>query len=327
METRKYESEFAQSAEKEKEIINGIEAFREKRKALIEEEQKYESQISRESRELEVLNPEIINLEKSILEVKVKEEQLRESLYQDYELHFDEAQEKIGTENEDISLINKRIAELKSSISSLGIINHLALAEYEELKERFEFYTNQFQDLDKARADIFKLIKDIDSVSAKLFIEAFEKIRKSFSEIFKRLFEGGSADIKLVEDNPLEAGIDIIVQPPGKNPKHLSLLSGGEKTLIAISLLFATYNLRPSPFCFLDEIDAALDESNIDRFINLMSHFAQKSQFIVITHNKRTMSMAKTIYGVTMEQPGISKLISMILEKKEEKREGDIIIN
>jgi chromosome segregation protein len=117
------------------------------------------------------------------------------------------------------------------------------------------------------------------------------------------------------------------VQPPGKNPKHLSLLSGGEKTLIAISLLFATYNLRPSPFCFLDEIDAALDESNIDRFINLMSHFAQKSQFIVITHNKRTMSMAKTIYGVTMEQPGISKLISMILEKKEEKREGEIIIN
>lgn len=293
------------------------------RSNLKREADEYESQIADDKKKLSAILPDIQRYEKILLENRVKEEQIRESLYHDYELHLDEAKERTDIKNKEIadlniSEVNRMISELKSSINGLGVINHLALDEYEELKERHLFYDKQFQDMTKARSDIFKLIKDIDKVSTDLFLKAFETIQKSFSKIFRRLFEGGDAQITLTEpDNPLESGIDIIVHPPGKHPKRLSLLSGGEKSLIAISILFATYEIRPSPFCFLDEIDAALDESNIDRFIKLLYQFSEKSQFIIITHNKRTMSMADSIYGVTMEQPGISKLVSMRLDNSQ----------
>ncbi len=149
-----------------------------------------------------------------------------------------------------------------------------------------------------------------------MFMETFRKIKSNFSTVFKQLFEGGDATVELTdENNVLECGIEIMARPPGKKLKYLNLLSGGERTLTAIALLFATYMVRPSPFCFLDEIDAALDEENIGRFIRMLKQFARDSQFIIITHNKKTMSIAETIYGITMEEPGISKVVSLKFDR------------
>ena len=193
----------------------------------------------------------------------------------------------------------------------MGPINNLAIEEYKELKKRFDYYIQQRDDIEKAREDILAVIDDIDKTSSEMFFNTFNEIKKNFADIFKELFEGGNATIELTdEENILESGIDILARPPGKKLKDLNLLSGGERALTAIALLFATYMVRPSPFCFLDEIDASLDEENIGRFIRMLQKFAKKTQFIIVTHNKKTMSTAESIYGVTMEEPGISKVVS-----------------
>ena len=143
-----------------------------------------------------------------------------------------------------------------------------------------------------------------------MFTQTFQIIKKNFSQVFQKLFEGGDASIELTdEENVLESGIEIMAKPPGKKPKNINILSGGERSLIAIALLFATYMVRPSPFCFLDEIDAALDEENIGRFLRLLQQFAKTTQFVIVTHNKKTISIAESIYGITMEEPGVSKIV------------------
>jgi chromosome segregation protein len=154
-----------------------------------------------------------------------------------------------------------------------------------------------------------------------MFLDTFKQIQKNFSEIFKQLFEGGNAEITLSDlDNVLESGIDIMVCPPGKKAKSINLLSGGERSMTAIALLFSTYMVKPSPFCFLDEIDAALDEANVGRFLRMLKQFSQRTQFIMVTHNKKTMSVGSSIYGITMEEPGISKVISVKLDRGEQQK-------
>jgi chromosome segregation protein len=154
-----------------------------------------------------------------------------------------------------------------------------------------------------------------------MFLGTFMEIQKNFSDIFKRLFEGGDASVTLADpENVLETGIDIMVRPPGKKPKNINLLSGGERALTAIALLFATYMVRPSPFCFLDEIDAPLDEENIGRFVKMMKEFSRGTQFVIVTHNKKTMSIGESIYGVTMEEAGVSKVVSLKMEKAEARK-------
>jgi chromosome segregation protein len=222
--------------------------------------------------------------------------------------------------------IEQVVAELTERVDSMGPVNLDAIQEYDELEERHNFLEQQNNDLINGKAELMEAIARINKTTKELFSETFEKIRLNFQEMFAQLFGGGKANLLLMDENdPLESGIEIIAQPPGKKLQSISLLSGGERTMTAVALLFAIYMVKPSPFCVLDEMDAPLDESNIGRFIKLLDRFIGQSQFMVITHNKRTMSRADSLYGVTMEERGITKLISVkFTGRDEEVPPGDL---
>ena len=191
----------------------------------------------------------------------------------------------------------------------------MAVEEFAETKERYDFLTSQIADLQKARDDLKRITEEIRAESTELFLATYNMIKKNFHNMFRRLFGGGRGEIRLVDPaNVLESGIDIFAQPPGKKLENISLLSGGEKSMTAVALLFATYMVKPSPFCLLDEIDAALDEQNVTRFVTALREFANVSQYIVITHNKKTVMGAGTMLGVTMEESGVTKVIAIKLE-------------
>lgn len=214
------------------------------------------------------------------------------------------------------------IAELRTKIEAMGPVNLVAIEEYQELEERYAFLTSQQADLVSAKNQLAEMIKKINLTTADLFGQTFARINQNFQLMFERLFNGGSAKLVMVaEDDVLESGIDIIARPPGKRLQTVSLLSGGERTMTAVALLFAIYMIKPSPFCLLDELDAALDESNIGRFAKVLADFLQQSQFIVITHNRRTIAGADTIYGVTMQETGISRVVSMKFSEYEQSKE------
>jgi chromosome segregation protein len=197
-------------------------------------------------------------------------------------------------------------------------VNLMAPEEYDQVKERYEFLTTQMSDLQKARMDLKTVTEQIKKESIELFLDTYEKIKRNFHTMFRRLFGGGRAEVTLTDPKSiLTSGIDILAQPPGKKLEGIDLLSGGEKSLTAVALLFATYMVKPSPFCVLDEIDAALDEENVGRFVGLLKEFSQTSQFIIITHNKRTIASAETLLGVTMEESGVSRVISVRLGARE----------
>jgi chromosome segregation protein len=206
------------------------------------------------------------------------------------------------------------VVRLRREIKGMGEVNTGAVQEYERLSERFEFLSTQRQDLMDAREKLVEAIRGIDESTRGVFEETFEAVKKSFAEMFQRLFDGGKTELVLVDpENMLESGIDVLVELPGKKRQNLLLLSGGERALTAAALMFALMMVRPSPFCVLDEVDAPLDEANVERFADVIQEFAEKSQMIVITHNKSTMEKADIMYGVTMQEPGISKLVSVKL--------------
>ncbi|AOS46210.1 Chromosome partition protein Smc [Lacunisphaera limnophila] len=208
--------------------------------------------------------------------------------------------------------IKAEVDALRQRIGTMGAVNLVAIEEYSELKQRYEFLKTQSDDLTNAKAALLKAIDDINQTSLEQFKVTFEQIRKNFAYTFNILFGGGRAEIDLVTaEDPLESGIEIVAQPPGTKLKGITLLSGGQKTLTAVALLFALYMVKPSPFCLLDELDAPLDESNIHRFTNLLKQFVKESQFIIITHNKSTVAAADALYGVTMQERGVSKTVSM----------------
>ena len=208
--------------------------------------------------------------------------------------------------------IKVEVDALRQRLSSMGAVNLVAIEEYAELKQRYDFLKAQCDDLTTSKADLLKAIDEINQTSQQQFAITFEQIQKNFAFTFQTLFGGGFASLELQQaDDPLESGIEIVAQPPGTKMKSITLLSGGQKTLTAVGLLFALYMVKPSPFCLLDELDAPLDESNIGRFTDLLKRFVKESQFIIITHNKRTVSAANAIYGVTMEERGVSKTVSM----------------
>jgi len=208
--------------------------------------------------------------------------------------------------------LKAKAEKIKDEQKSLGSVNLLAPEEFAEVKERYDFLNTQLLDLEKAKTDLEQITQEIRIESAELFTQTFDKIRKNFHSLFRRLFGGGRAEIRLTDpENVLESGIEILAQPPGKKLESINLLSGGERSLTAVGLLFATYMVKPSPFCLLDEIDAALDESNVGRFVNMLMEFGESSQFIVITHNKKTVAGASTLMGVTMEESGVSKVVSI----------------
>src|SRR5271165_7173454 len=204
-------------------------------------------------------------------------------------------------------------------LDAMGPVNLESIQEYDELEERQKFLDEQHGDLVKSKAELLDVINKINATTKELFAETFEQIRRNFQEMFNELFGGGKANLLLVDDvDPLESGIEIIAKPPGKQLQSISLLSGGERTMTAVSLLFAIYMVKPSPFCVLDEMDAPLDESNINRFIKILDRFVHQSQFVVITHNKRTIAKADVLYGVTMEEHGISKLVGVKFTQRED---------
>jgi len=206
----------------------------------------------------------------------------------------------------------QRYSEVRARIEALGPVNPQALEEYQESQQRYEFLNTQRQDLLDSIRDTEKAIQELDTESRRRFKDAFEVINDNFRQMFKTLFGGGQGEMRLTDETNLaESGIDIMASPPGKKLQHVALLSGGEKSLTAIALLMAIFRYTPSPFCILDEVDAPLDEPNIQRLTRLIKEMSVDTQFVVITHSKRTMEAAQALYGVTMQEPGVSKLVSV----------------
>ncbi len=249
------------------------------------------------------------NKKLEIQSFEYEKEKIRDYLRQVYNAEFDPSSGEVKEDRESLAADKEK---LKKRMKSLGEVNLVAIEEFEELKKRENFLESQKQDLITAKENLKKAIAKINRTSKQLFLETFEKIQVEFKKNFKFLFNGGRANLILVDpENVLESGVEIEVQPPGKKLQNVSLLSGGEKALTATALIFAIFQVRPSPLCVLDEIDAPLDEANVDRFNHMLKRFAAFSQFILITHNKKTMSNADVLYGVTMQEKGISKLVSV----------------
>ncbi|MBR0190009.1 MAG: AAA family ATPase, partial [Clostridia bacterium] len=251
-------------------------------------------------------------------------EYMGQSIAEDYQLDYNSAL-AFKQEGYDGSEGEKEINRLRRKRASLGAINATAIEDCKMLKERYEEMTTQKEDLLKAESDLKEAIDKIKGEMLAQFDEGFNKINENFQKIFKELFGGGRAmlemDYSQVEDR-LEAGVEIIAEPPGKKLQKLSLLSGGEKALTAIAILFSILRLRPMPFCVLDEIEAALDEANVDRFARYLKKFSEETQFIVITHRKPTMELADALFGVTMQEKGVSKMVSVKLADVEKIESG-----
>ncbi|PYL67136.1 MAG: hypothetical protein DMF20_04360 [Verrucomicrobia bacterium] len=225
-----------------------------------------------------------------------------------------EAPAAYGSPELALSDLDKLVGDLRTQLDNMGPVNLDAVHEYDELEERYRFLEAQNNDLTNSRRELLDVIAQINSTTRKLFSETFAQVRINFREMFEELFGGGRADLALLDENdPLNCGIEISAKPPGKQLQSVSLLSGGERSMVAVALLFSIYMVRPSPFCILDEVDAAMDEGNINRFIRVLDRFIEQSQFIIITHNKRTIAKADVLYGVTMEERGVSKLVGMKL--------------
>ncbi|MEI6077355.1 MAG: chromosome segregation protein SMC, partial [Verrucomicrobiota bacterium] len=219
----------------------------------------------------------------------------------------------------DWNSVQQQVEALQQKIDDMGPVNLVAIEEYEETEQRHQFLTQQYDDLVNAKAQLLEVINRINDQTRQMFVETFEKIRDNFRAMFVDVFGGGKADLVLSDENDvLESGIEIVARPPGKQLQSISLLSGGEQTMVAVSLLFSIYQVKPSPFCVLDELDAPLDEANVIRFVKILQRFLAHSQFVIITHNKRTIGMADVLYGVTMQEHGISKIVSVKFHKAEE---------
>jgi len=258
--------------------------------------------------QLEKLNLDLVTSETEIKNIK---DNFRDTHSRDL-LEFEE---RMYTIISPVAELRDKLASTRQKFKELGSVNLMAPEEFAETKERYDFLSNQIADLQKAHDDLKQITEEICAESTELFLSTYNKIKKNFHNMFRRLFGGGRAEIRLVDpSNVLESGIDIFAQPPGKKMENIALLSGGERAMTAVSLLFATYMVRPSPFCLLDEIDAPLDEQNVLRFVHTLREFANVSQYIVITHNKKTVTGASTMLGVTMEESGVSKIITIRLE-------------
>ena len=264
-------------------------------------------------KDLDEMRSSISNCHLNASELSYTSNSIKERIESAYKIDI-ENEGVIFNGAEDFDLMVDELSALREKIEKMGPVNMVAIDEHKELKERYEFLSTQQQDLINAKESLHKAINKINRTTRKMFIETFEAIKVAFKEYFKLLFGGGTAELFLMDQaDILESGIEIIVRPPGKKLQSISLLSGGEKALTSVALLFALFKVRPTPFCVLDEIDAPLDEANIDRFSKMLEEFIHSTQFIVITHNKKTISASDVMYGITMEKSGISKIVSVKL--------------
>ena len=267
-----------------------------------EEQQKFQGQYERLTLELVTNDNDIKNIKQNFIDTHSRDL-----------MEFEERMYKITVPSAEL---RESLARAREQLKALGSVNLMAPEEFGEQKERYEKLQASFDDTNASLENLIRVSEEIKSKSTEMFLDTYNKIKKNFHNMFRRLFGGGRGELRLVDpQNVLTTGIDIFAQPPGKKMENISLLSGGEKTMTAVALLFATYQVRPSPFCLLDEIDAALDDKNVTSFVQALRSFARLSQYIVITHNKKTVMGAKTMLGVTMEESGISKIITMRLDQ------------
>ena len=303
-----------QNKKKELEIeLNHQTKKKDKLKATIEE---MEAKNKLNNSELNKKQNELKDLEINVSKMDVKLDYYLNTLSNDYELTFEKARANYPLEI-DVEEARQKVSTYKANIKRIGMVSLESIEEYERVSERYNFLNGQRNDLLNAKDTLLEIIDEMDDVMKTEFASTFKKIQVEFESVFKQLFSGGRTSLKLTDpDNILETGVEIIASPPGKKLTTISLLSGGEKTLTAISLLFAILNVRPIPFCIFDEVEAALDEANVDNFGKYLETYKSKTQFLLITHKKKTMEYANCLYGITMQESGVSKLVSVKLENK-----------
>lgn len=314
-EEEKILSSYYEAVDSKNKIESDLEIVKKDRTNLYEKLEESEFSLKQENSLVNSKNKEVKDLEIEVNRMDVKLDNLLSKLNETYGLTYEKARYSyhLDIDREDARI---QVMELKRVIKDLGMVNLGAIEEFERVNERYEFLHHQKEDLDKAIETLLEIIKEMDQVMITSFKDTFETIRNHFKETFRELFKGGNADLKLTDpNNLLETGIEIVASPPGKSLRSISLLSGGEMTFTAISLLFAILKTRPVPFCILDEVEAALDEVNVDSFGEYLSKFKEKTQFILITHKKKTMEYADVLYGITMQESGVSKLVSVRLEE------------
>ncbi|MEM7397059.1 MAG: AAA family ATPase, partial [Verrucomicrobiota bacterium] len=296
-----------------------LEAIRAKRQARTSALAESEESLRQKRDQLDRLRTARSSIDVKLAEHRMRKQNLIDRVVADYRITEDDiiTADEPEWENEskpDRETLETRVAELKTKLESMGPVNLVAIEEHRELEERYTFLTQQEEDLQNAKKELMEMIRKINSTTTELFSKTFHQVNEHFQVIFKQLFGGGNAKLVLVdEDDVLESGIEIIARPPGKKLQTISLLSGGERTMTAVALLFSLYSVKPSPFCLLDELDAALDDANINRFVTMLQGFLEQSQFVVITHNRQTIEAADVLYGVTMQQKGVSKIVSVKL--------------
>ena len=305
---------FYQAEQQKEELTLTLEQRRNEKRQLQEELDQYEFSVRQENSMVREKNKELKELEIEVNRADVKLDHLLSTLTETYSMTYEKAVSLYELE-EDITSARTKVSNLKRTIKNLGNVNVGAIEEFDRVNERFSFLSSQKEDLLNAENTLLEIIQEMDQVMQEEFSTTFETIRKHFNETFQELFHGGHADLKLTDPkNILETGIEIVASPPGKKLTSISLLSGGEKTFTAISLLFSILKSRPVPFCILDEVEAALDEVNVDSFGQYVKKLKEKTQFILITHKKKTMEYADILYGITMQESGVSKLVSVKLE-------------
>ncbi len=317
------------------EILKSTESVRRSRQSILDELKIVEDQRQKSRTALDEIRQRSHELEMQRAQTGFEMDRLKERIFNAYQVDLTVQQEIgqtdaeffkeiLGGEGEpELEGVKARILAQRERIGKMGPVNLVAIEEFDEMRTRYEFLSQQEADLVKAKEDLHKAIQKINRTTRELFADTFQKIQGHFSDTFRLLFGGGSAELILLdEEDVLESGIEIVARPPGKKLQSITLLSGGEKALTATALLFALFKVRPSPFCVLDEIDAPLDEANVDRFLGVLREFIAHSQFIVITHSKRTMNLADALYGITMAETGVSRVVSV---KFQEKKNAELV--
>ena len=307
-----------------RDLSEGFSAIEKQKSDIVDTLSVDELQLKDRERAIESIRNQIRDLDVKLTEASYKKTNIRERMSQAYKVDLEETHMELE-DNIDWEALKSQVAELKEKLDKMGPVNLVAIEEHKELEERYSFLVHQQEDLVNAKDSLMKAIQKINKTTKDLFVETFQKIQVEFKNFFRLLFGGGQAELVLVdEQDVLECGIEIIVRPPGKKLQNLSLLSGGEKAMTATALLFAIFKVKPSPFCVLDEIDAPLDESNVERFSRVLKDFLKISQFIIITHNKRTIELADVMYGITMQERGVSKIVSVkFMENKAKAQETE----
>ncbi|OYW20088.1 MAG: hypothetical protein B7Z54_02085 [Sphingobacteriales bacterium 12-47-4] len=298
-----------QKDEEERKLNEADQAYYNWRNQLSEKE----SELRHKTKEKEQVEHLLNEIKDRLNEVKLQLAGMKERLSVEFRINLEDILDEARTGETPVEELQEKVDKMKRRLENLGEVNPTAIEAFQEMKKRYDFILEQKNDLVSAKESLMQTIQEVEATANQKFLETFHAVRENFHKVFKTLFtEDDQCDLILENpENLAETGIDVIAKPKGKRPTSLTQLSGGERTLTATALLFAIYLIKPAPFCILDEVDAPLDDANVGKFTNMIRNFSENSQFIIVTHNKTTMSTVDVIYGVTMQEPGVSKLVSV----------------